>query len=390
MDILALLNQQKLAKISSGNAVLDLSMINPDIEPPRLLTDKLVEASLRPDCHRYGVSRGVRKLRDAFVSKYIEAFGVKLDPEYQVCVTMGSKEALVHTLMCLPSDCRKALIGSPTYPAHLSAMELAGFRCDFFEIGWNEDRMLDAITNKLASERYGVLLLNFPNNPTGVVVSRGFYEKLRRAAEARDVFVINDFVYGEMEYQKGTAESLLTTGAGPSQAAEIYSLSKAYSVPGWRVGALLGDERVVKALGHLKAQTDYGIFLPIQEAAAAALCASSDATRPIVDCYRRRSSLLIAGLKNLGWNVSVPRAGASVWVELPGEICGGDAELFAVELLENEGIMLLPGSLFGQAYRAFVRFALVVSEEKLHDAVVSINRFCRSKRGVFKNACAAS
>lgn len=390
VDRLARLNQEKLAKVSTGSAVLDLSMINPDIEPPRLIIDKLVESSLHADRHRYAVSRGVRKLREAFALKYRQAFGVRLDPEHQICVSMGAKDAVVHALMCLAVPGGRALIGSPAYPAHLSALHLADFAYDFFELSSDEDRMLAEIERALAAERYHVVLMNFPNNPTGAVVSARFYERLHAIAAAAGVFLLNDFVYGEMLYDGGAAVSLLSVPGAAARAAEVYSLSKAYSVPGWRVGALAGNEELVKALWRLKAQIDYGIFLPIQEAAAAALAAGPELIRPQLERYRRRCNTLVNGLSKLGWSVARPAAGASVWAAVPADLCGGDAETFALELLQREGVMLLPGAAFGADYAGYVRFALVVSEEKLHGVISSLRSFSSWKRGGLQHACANS
>ena len=389
-DRLAALNRQKLDRMSVGRSVLDLSMIKPDMEAPRLIIDKLVEASLRPDRHRYAVSRGVRKLREAFALKYRQSFGVALDPEHEICATMGAKDAIVHALTCLASPGARALMGTPAYPAHLSALHLAGFSVEFFSVQQDEERMLDEIGRKLEAFRPAVVLLNFPNNPTGIGVSRGFYRRLHRLAAEFDTFLLNDFVYGEMQYDGGPAASVLEAPGALERAAEVYSLSKAFSVPGWRVGALVGNGELVRVLGRLKAQIDYGIFLPIQEAAAAALAAGPELIRPLVEQYRRRSVTLINGLCKLRWDVSMPAAGASVWARVPFELCRGDAEQFVRELLEYEGVMPLPGGVFGDPHQDYVRFALVVSEEKLHGVVNSLHRFSAWKKGQMQNACANS
>ncbi len=366
-DRLKKLNQLKLSKISAGEDVIDLSMINPDIEPPRYLLDRLVESSLHLDRHRYAVSRGIRKLREAFAYKYSKKFNVHINAEREICATMGSKDGLLHCLTCLNKGLElRALVGAPTYSAYISALNLGNYQYDFFHISGNEAAMLREIDEKTRAKHYTVVLLNFPNNPTGVAVSAEFYQELHKLASERGFFVVNDFVYGEMMFDRTSAVSLLEGDPAFEHSAEIYSLSKAYSVPGWRVAAVLGNQDLVKRLSALKAHIDYGIFLPTQDAAAIALT-TSGLSDGIVDHYRRRCRTLVKGLRSLGWEIHMPAAGAFVWAKAPI-----DGDELVYDLLSQYGVMLLPGSCFGDEYKNYVRFALVADEEKLQRVIDSL------------------
>lgn len=364
-DILAPLNQLKLALLSSGRDIIDLSMINPDLPPPRFMLDKLLEASMNPHNHRYSVSRGIRKLRQAFAQKYEERFAVVLDPESQVCVTMGSKDAMMHTLLCVAARGDRVLLAAPTYPMHRFACCLAGLEVDTFRLSTDEQAMLGAIEERFAAQSYRVLLLNFPNNPTGQTVSRNFWHEVLQLAAAREIVVLNDFVYGEMGFGAERPVSLLRAAARDSLALESYSLSKAYSISGWRVGAALGNPAIIQRLARVKAHLDYGIFSPIQIAAAAGLCSSQDLVAPNLKEYDRRCKTLVPGLRALGWEVDDPRCGASVWARLPAADRAVGSMAFISELLRTRAVLAMPGQLFGDDYDDYVRFALVDSVERI-------------------------
>ncbi len=377
-DVLGEYNALKLDSIASGRDVIDLSMINPDIPPSRFLLDKLLEATVRPINHRYAVARGVRKLREAFAEKYRAAWGVNVSPEEQVCVTMGSKDAIEHTLMALGVDGADVIVGAPTYPNYLSAISLARLSPRFFNICDDEDAMVADIAAKVREKRPAAILLNFPNNPTGLTVSRHFYERLIEIACSSQIVLLNDFVYGEMCYGGRRAVSLLEVPGAADCAAEIYSLSKAYSVPGWRVGALVGNAELVRALARLKAEIDYGIFLPLQHAAAAALTAGSQIPAQVTAQFEERSELFLTGLRRLGWEVVTPRAGCCVWAKLPPALCREGSIAVSYRLLSEAGIAAYPGPAFGSSAETgcdkhssegWVRFALAVSPARIQTAL---------------------
>ena len=371
------LHSTKLSLIENGAPLLDMCMINPDLDPPRILLDRLAEASLKSGAHRYAVSRGVRKLRAAFSKKYRQRFAVSLDPEREVCVTMGAKDALLHALMCMAEPGDGILIGAPYYPAYLSVAKILKLNVSLFSLGSNEQQMLEDISKRCREGNVSFLLLNFPSNPGGLKVSKSFYEKVLLLSQEYDFFIINDFVYGEMDFETGFAPSLLAVEGALERCVEIYSLSKAYNVPGWCVGALLGNQQVVSRLSKLKSHIDYGTFLPIQAAAQVALNSDFDYAAVGRECYRTRAAVLGKGLVQLGWQVCMPSAGASIWAEMPPELHEYGAEKVTQTLLQSYAVAALPGTLFGEDFANFVRFSLVLPEEKLRRALERISEFQR-------------
>lgn len=392
-EILNILREERLSLVQQGKRVFDLSMINPDIAPPRFLVDRLVEASTKSSNHRYGAARGIRRLREAFAAKYESVFGVALHPEREICVTSGTKDAFQMSLRVisdgLEGERKQALVGRPTYPAHLYAFQDLGIDYDFFELSGDVELLLGRIEERLNSRSYGVLVLNFPNNPTGLCLGAADVLRIVTLAERFGVYVINDFVYGEMVFGGQAAPSILATGRSNGAAAgmllETYSLSKAYSVPGWRVGALLGSAAIVERVSQLKSRADYGLFLPIQLASALALTSREALVGPIVDTYHRRAKFLVKALLELGFEVSMPSAGCSVWAKSPKDqglvesAASSPATNFVRSLLREKGLLLLPGTLFGVEYHEYVRFALVRPDEDLRSVVGVIAEFLESK-----------
>jgi len=374
-DPLESLNALKLARLEAGQEIFDLSMINPDLAPNRFLIDKLSEFAIKPNNHRYAVSRGVRRLREGFTQKYRQKFGIGLNPDTQVCVTMGTKDALPNLLSCIHSlgFAPKVLVGAPLYPGHLSALNLNRLEFECFKITSNEAEMLTEIEAKLKAGQFGTILLNFPNNPTGLTVSAQFVDSVLKLAERFSLFVVNDFVYAEMRFDQAAANSFLRAGSKARQI-EIYSLSKAYSIPGWRVAAALGDEEAIFRLSKLKSHLDYGIFLPIQYAAAAALSAKEDLVKANVAEYNQRVLFFKAVLERLGFVVQNPEAGAFIWAGLP-ECVPLDALEFAKQLILASGVQVFPGVVFGAEFSRQLRFALVCSQGQLRRVASALSDF---------------
>ncbi len=390
------LNERKLEMLRAGQEILDLSMINPDLPPPRLLVDKLLELTVRSSNHRYAVARGVRRLREAFAQKYADRFSVKIDPETEVCVTLGSKDGLEQVLRILgasaPASSRVVAFVSPAYPHYASAATLNGFETRVLPLSPSMDEFL---TGCAALPRGAVVLLNFPHNPTGALAPEGFYERLVPILLERELFLVNDFVYGELTYSGVPARSVLSLPSIRERVVELYSLSKCYSVPGWRVGAVLGGSRLVSAVSTLKSHIDYGIFLPIQGAAAVALQAPSTIFSSVVAEYARRADLLCGALERIGWEIVRPQAGAAVWARCPSW-SSGSYEL-ASFLLERAQVSCSPGECFegyvkpgegaatreaAQSAGAWVRFALVAPEGSLRLVVDRIEAALRLKDSV--------
>lgn len=374
-DPIAEINALKRQLILEGTELYDLSMVNPDIAPSSLIIDSLHSSVLKGINHRYSVSRGIKKLRDAFQKKYQKQFDVTLDCEREICVVSGTKDALIHTLHSFSSAGDTVLVGAPTYPMYLSQMSLARVKPAFFQITSDKVKLLDNISNALDESNAKILILNFPNNPTGIAVDKDFYISLAKITVQRGVTVFNDFVYGEMT-NRSTQVSLLTARGINPLMIESYSLSKAYCIPGWRIGALLGAESIVRTVARLKSHTDYGIFLPLQHAAATALTLDIDIVSPVVGTYHRRLLVLKEGLSKLGWSIFESQAaGPYIWTKLPEQFQSEGATSFAKKILEKYQLLATPGELYGPEFKDYVRFAVVVSEEKLHEVINRLQAF---------------
>jgi alanine-synthesizing transaminase len=355
---------EKARLLATGRVVCDLSMVNPDIPPPRFLIDKLCEASVKGVNHRYAVSRGVRKLREALTDRYHHSFGVSLSPESDVCVTLGSKDALTQIALVLLKPGDEILVGEPTYAAFRFVAEYAGLVVRTFPLSYDQGEMAASIEAVLAAHPIRAVFLNFPNNPTGQTVAPEFYRAVLTNARRTNTLVVNDFVYGEMTYSGTPAVSLLKVAEPGDAVLETFSLSKAFSVPGWRVGAVLGASRLVREIAVAKSRVDYGLFLPIQIAAAAALTSPEPFVRQITEQYRNRAEVLTRVLQGAGWRVVAPEAGASVWAQIPERFLAQGSDTI-VRRLVSGGLVTTSETFFGADRRGFIRFALVASEDRL-------------------------
>jgi alanine-synthesizing transaminase len=349
--------------LAKGIALCDLSMVNPDIAPPRFLIDKLCEASVKSGNHRYAVSRGIRRLREAFCHRYQTVFGVKVDPGSEICVTLGTKDAFTQICLTLLKPGDDVLVGTPMYPAFRFIAAYAGLRLHSFTIEQDEECSYNNLAAAFAQRVPRALFLNFPNNPTGLVVTSKWYERVLDLARQHQCLVVNDFVYGEMTYEQQPL-SLLRVAQPEDVVLETYSLSKAYSVPGWRVGAVLGSRSLIQDIATAKSRVDYGLFLPLQIASSAALLSAEPFARTITAQYRNRSRVLQRVLSNAGWRVSKPEGGACVWAEAPEHLAPFGSDRIVAALLEH-GLVAASGELFGCSDRACVRFALVAPEDRL-------------------------
>jgi alanine-synthesizing transaminase len=375
---IAELRARCLEKIKHHQDVLDLSMINPDLLPPRYLVDKLLEATSKLNFHRYPVARGSAKLREAFAVKYQKAFGVTLNPESEICITHGSKEATNLFFRLLLKEGDSVLLPSPTYPIFYSAARAISAKISFYEIDLDsEDETLRSITEEISAANPKLVVLNSPNNPTGVVFSQQLLEKIL-ALLPKETMVINDFAYGEMALLPYQATSLLAfrDKYRHLKLVECYTLSKAYSVPGWRIGAILGDSEIVGAISRYKSDFDYGAFLPLQIAAASALNAQQNFPKDAAEIYNYRGKLLSEALLGSGYLVHKMQAGASLWLGLPQNL--SDIAL-SQELLEKDNILVMPGRFFKDRYQSnqveYIRVALVASEERLRHLALILKKY---------------
>ena len=300
-------------------------------------------------------------------------FKVKLCPESQICVTFGTKDAIYNLLRCTTTPGDKVLIAEPSYPMHQSAAMLAGLEVRYFKTQANAKETLESILEAVNSERPKVLLANYPNNPTGQTFSRHEWRQLTEACRAISCTLINDFVYGELHWSD-KASGLLGSLSDLTSCIEVYSMSKAYSIPGWRVGAALGCTSTVTKLAKLKSHLDYGLYIPIQLAAAFALSEGNISSK-ICETYKRRTEIVAQGLEKLGWAVESPEAGCSVWAKCPEEISHEGSLSLASKLMREAAVLLGPGCLYGSQYDDYIRLACVKNDRMLQDVLKRIGDF---------------
>ena len=373
--VFAIVNDLKYKARRRGEDIIDLGMGNPDIPTPSHIVDKLVEAAKNPRNHRYSSSRGIPKLREAICNWYKRKFHVDLDPETEAIATIGAKEGIAHfTLAALrPGDV--ALVPTPTYPIHAYSVVIAGGDLrsvpllnggDFFE------SLMKAVRQTWPVPE--MLILSFPHNPTTRVVDMEFFHKLVDFARDHDIIVVHDFAYAELVFDEYQPPSILQVSGAKEVAVEFYSLSKTYSMPGWRVGFMVGNPVLVEALAKLKSYYDYGIFQPIQIAAIVALNGPQECVREIVGTYKRRRDVLVDGLNRIGWKVEKPKGTMFVWAEIPDEYKHMGSLEFAKFLLKEGKVAVSPGIGFGYNADDYVRFALVENEQRIRQALRGIRK----------------
>jgi alanine-synthesizing transaminase len=356
-----------------GRDVINLGMGNPDLPTPPHIVEKLVEAAGKPVNHRYSLSRGIPKLRAAICARYREHYNVELDAEAEAIVTLGAKEGLAHLVLAATGPGDTVLAPNPTYPIHAYSVVIAGADvhgvrigpdCDFFE------ELQKAVAN--AVPRPKLLILSFPSNPTAQVVDAAFFEKVVAFAREENLRVIHDLAYADLCFDGYRAPSILQVPGAKEVAVEFYSMSKGFSMPGWRVGFCLGNPEMVGALARIKSYLDYGMFQPIQIAATVALQMPDDCVAEICEIYRRRRDVLCDGLARIGWQVDKPLATMFVWARIPERFVDEGSAAFCRRMLQEADVAASPGVGFGSHGEGFVRFALVENEERIRQAVRGI------------------
>lgn len=355
-----------------GEDIINLGMGNPDLSTPPHVVDKLIEAASKGKNHRYSVSRGIPKLRQAICDWYARRYQVELDFDHEALATIGAKEGFSHLVLAATVPGDVVFVQSPTYPIHLFAPVIAGAdvrairtddETDFFE---NLERATASIWPKPK-----LLVLSFPTNPTGQTVDLSFFERVVAFAKQHRIGIIHDFAYADLYFEGEAPPSILQVPGAKDIAVEFYSLSKSYSMPGWRVGFCVGNREMVSALKRLKSYLDYGMFTPIQIAATVALNGPADCVQEIVDTYRSRRDALCDGLARFGWSFPKPRATMFVWAPIPESYTKGSLE-FSKFLLKEAKVAVSPGIGFGEFGDRFVRFALVENEKRIKQAVRGI------------------
>ena len=371
----------KLELRRAGEDVVDLGFGNPDVPPPELAIEKLREAALLPRNHRYSSSRGVPRLREAVCARYRNHFGVELDPEREATLALGAKEGLVHLLWVLLGGGDVALVPSPSYPIHLFAPGFAGATVARVGVGAGEDFYGNVEEAwEAAQPRPRVLLCSFPHNPTTACADPGLMQRLVDFARERELLVVHDFAYADIAFDGYRPPSIFEAKGSREVAVELYSLTKGFSLAGWRIGFVLGREDVVGALARLKSYLDYGSFQPLQIAATVALREAADRPAEVAEVYRGRRDALCGGLGRLGWEVDRPKATMFVWARIPEPFAAEGSHVFALRLLREAHVAVSPGSGFGADGEGFVRFALVENEQRIAQAVRGIRRILAGVR----------
>lgn len=373
--VFAIVNQIKMEARRRGEDIIDLGMGNPDLPTPKHIIDKLIEAAQNPKNHRYSASRGITHLRMAICEWYKRRFDVDLDPDKEAVVTIGSKEGLSHLIYAMVEPGDLALTPAPAYPIHPYSVILAGGDVRSIPIGEDADffkNMEDAY--KSTWPRPKILIINFPHNPTTDCIELDFFQKVVNFAKENNIIVIHDFAYADLVFDDYKAPSFLQASGAKDVGVEFFSLTKSYSMAGWRVGFCVGNREIVGALTSIKSYLDYGMFQPIQIASIIALRGPQDCVEEIRKTYEHRRNVLIQGLKNAGWNIKSPKATMFVWAEIPEAFKKMESLEFSKFLLREAGVAVSPGIGFGEGGEGFVRFALVENEHRIKQAARGIKK----------------
>ena len=381
-----IVNDLKARARKSGEDIIDFGMGNPDGATPRHIVDKLIEAASREDTHRYSVSRGIPRLRKAICHWYKTRYDVDLDMDAEAIVTIGSKEGLSHLALATVDKGDAVLVPNPSYPIHTYGFVIAGADIRHVPLVPGGDFFAELeMAIKNAWPKPKMLVLNFPANPTTQCVELDFFEKVVAVAKEHGIWVVHDLAYADIVFDGYKAPSILQVPGAKDIAVEFFTLSKSYNMPGWRVGFMCGNEKLVAALARLKSYFDYGMFTPIQVAAITALEGPQDCLEEIRLTYQKRRDVLCQGLHAAGWEVDKPRATMFVWARLPEAYRRLGSLEFSKKLLTEARVAVSPGVGFGEYGDDYVRFSLIENEHRTRQAIRSIRELFR-KDHVLANA----
>jgi alanine-synthesizing transaminase len=369
-------NRAKMTARNGGADIIDLGMGNPDLPTPAHVVEKLKETVGKPRTDRYSASRGIPGLRRAQAAYYARRFGVKLNPETQIITTLGSKEGFANVAQAITAPGDVIVVPNPTYPIHVFGFLMAGgairsvpVEADDAFFGAVERAVLFSIPKPIA------VVVCYPSNPTACVASLDFYRELIAFAKKYSLLVLSDLAYAEVYFDDNPPPSVLQVPGAMDVAVEFTSMSKTYSMPGWRIGFAVGNERVVAALGRVKSYLDYGAFTPIQVAATAALNGPDDCIHEMRSIYRRRRDALVHAFGRAGWRIPPPAASMFAWAPIPDPFRPLGSVEFSTLLVEKAGVAVSPGAGFGEHGEGHVRIALVENEQRIRQAARNIRRF---------------
>ncbi len=373
--VFSTVDKLKIEARRRGEDIIDLGMGNPDIPTPKHIVDKLIEASQKGHNHRYSASKGITKLRGSIAAWYKRRFNVEVDPEDEVIVTIGAKEGLSHLVLATISPGDVVFAPNPTYPIHPYSVIIAGGDLRSIPIGPERDFFEDLHTaTKQTWPSPKMLIISYPHNPTTAVVDKAFFEKIVEFCREHNMIVIHDFAYADLVFDGYEPPSFLQIPGAKDIGVEFFSLSKSYSMPGWRVGFCVGNRALVGALRRIKSYLDYGMFQPIQIASIIALDGPDDCVKSIVEIYRERRDALIEGLNRIGWQISKPKGTMFVWGKIPEKFRDMGSIEFSKMLIEKGKVAVSPGIGFGQYGDDHVRFALVENPHRIKQAIRGIRQ----------------
>lgn len=377
--VIAEVNAMRHAARLAGQDIIDLGMGNPDQPPPQHVIDKLCEVAAKPDAHGYSQSKGIPGLRRAQAGYYARRFGVDLDPETEVVVTMGSKEGLssLATAIIAPGDV--VLAPNPSYPIHTFGFIIAGATIRSVPATPDEHywESLERAMNYTVP-RPSVLVVSYPSNPTAETVDLAFYERLVAWAKENQVWVVSDLAYSELYFDGNPTPSIMQVPGAKDVAIEFTSMSKTYSMAGWRMGFAVGNRQLIAALTRVKSYLDYGAFTPIQAAACAALNGPQDIVETNRELYGKRRDVMVEAFGRAGWDIPPPPASMFAWAPLPPALKAMGSLEFSKQLLTQAQVAVAPGVGYGENGEGYVRIAMVENEQRLRQAARNIKRYLQS------------
>jgi alanine-synthesizing transaminase len=370
------INPIKAKARAAGVDIIDLGMGNPDLPTPQHIVEKLQETVKDPRTHRYSSSKGIPGLRKAQASYYGRRFGVKLNPDTQVVATLGSKEGFANMAQAITAPGDVVLVPNPTYPIHAFGFIMSGGVVRSMPADPNEDflRTLDRAVRHSIPKPIA-LILNYPANPTAYVATLDFYKEVVKYCKAHEIFILSDLAYSEIYFEGDPPPSVLEVPGAIDITVEFTSMSKTYSMPGWRVGFAVGNERLISALTRVKSYLDYGAFTPIQVAAAAALNGPDDCIEEARNIYRVRRDAMVESFGRAGWPIPSPGATMFAWAPIPDQYAHLGSLEFAKLLIQETGVAVAPGVGFGEYGDQYIRLALVENEQRIRQAARNIKKF---------------
>ena len=377
--VIAEVNGMRAAARAGGRDIIDLGMGNPDLPPPQHVIDKLCEVAMKPSAHGYSASRGIPGVRKAQANYYARRFGVDLDPETEVVMTLGSKEGLASLATAITAPGDVVLAPNPSYPIHTFGFIIAGATIRSVPTTPDE-RYWESLDRAMrySVPRPSVLIVNYPSNPTAETVDLAFYERLVPWARENKVWVLSDLAYSELYFDGKPTRSILEVPGAKDVAVEFTSMSKTFSMAGWRVGFAVGNTKLIAALTRVKSYLDYGAFTPIQAATCAALNGPQDIVAKNRDLYQKRRDVLVESFGRAGWDIPSPPASMFAWAPLPPALRHLGSLEFSKQLLTQAGVAVAPGVGYGEDGEGHVRIALVENEQRLRQAARNIRRYLQS------------